>query len=904
MIDCGTKYSDVKDDIYTTLQVENENFHYYPLHLLEEKGIGKVSTLPFSIKALLESALRQFDGKFITDEHIHLLANWEKTQTSGCEIPFKPARIVLQDFTGVPAIVDLAALRSALSEKTSAIEKVNPKIPVDLVVDHSVITDASGNKNSFDLNLQLEYERNKERYRFVRWAQQAFDNFRVVPPASGIVHQVNLEHLGTSVITEKNEQGSAIFLDTLVGTDSHTPMINGLGTIGWGVGGIEAEAAMLGHPLYFVIPEVVGVKLVGELPEGSTATDLALTVTNKLRVKGVVGKFVEFFGPSLRHVSLADRATIANMAPEYGATMSFFPTDDVTMDYLAFTGRGNFVELSKAYHKAQGMYRTDEITEPHFSDVLEINLANIEPTLAGPKRPQDKVSLSHMKEEFISSITKPIDARGYDLPKEELHRSVPLKNSKEKLATGDVVLAAITSCTNTSNPHVMIGAGLLAKKAVEAGIVTPSYVKTSLTPGSTVVTKYLKDSGLLVYLEKLGFYIDGYGCGACCGNTGPLFEEVESAITDENLVVASVLSGNRNFEGRVHPLIKANYLASPPLVVAYALAGTVQKDLTTEPIQTTQDGRKIFLTDIWPSSAEIEAVISKTVHSDLFKKQYKDLFTNERWNEIDAPTGSMYAWDPNSSYIQEAPFFKAKNANANLNENLTEMSPLLLLGDSITTDHISPVGHIGLKTPAGLYLSEQGISPRNFNSYGSRRGNHHVMMRGTFANIRLRNQLADGQEGGFTKYLPTGDIMPIYDAAMKYKDANRNLLVIAGKEYGTGSSRDWAAKGTALLGVKVVLAESFERIHRNNLVGMGVLPLQFKAGENAVQLNLNGTEQYDMIGIDHAPTPSQEATVIVTRSNGEQIRFNVVVRLDSVVEVEYYLNGGILPSVMQQFTES
>ncbi len=901
MIDYKRQYSEIKDETSSILRVENETYHYVPLHLLEEKGIGKVSTLPFSIKALLESALRQFDGKYITDEHIHLLANWETTQKSGHEIPFKPARIVLQDFTGVPAIVDLAALRSALSDKTDEVEKVNPKIPVDLVVDHSVITDASGNRNSFDLNLQLEYERNKERYRFVRWAQQAFDNFRVVPPASGIVHQVNLEHLGTSVITEKDGK---IFLDTLVGTDSHTPMINGLGTIGWGVGGIEAEAAMLGHPLYFVIPEVVGVKLVGELPEGSTATDLALTVTNKLREKGVVGKFVEFFGPSLRHVSLADRATIANMAPEYGATMSFFPTDDVTMDYLAFTGREKFVKKSKAYHKAQGMYRTDETTPPHFTDVLEIDLAKIEPTLAGPKRPQDKVSLSHMKEEFIASITKPIDRRGYDLPKEELQRSVPLKDSKDELATGDIVLAAITSCTNTSNPHVMIAAGLIAKKAVENGILTPSYVKTSLTPGSTVVTKYLQDSGLLPYLEKLGFYIDGYGCGACCGNTGPLFEEVETAITDENLVVSSVLSGNRNFEGRVHPLIKANYLASPPLVVAYALAGTVQKDLTTEPIQINLDGREIFLKDIWPSSAEIEAVISETVHSDLFKKQYKDLFTNDRWNEIDAPTGSMYTWDPKSSYIQEAPFFKTKNANANFAKNLKEMSPLLLLGDSITTDHISPVGQIGLSTPAGIYLTAQGISPRDFNSYGSRRGNHHVMMRGTFANVRLRNQLADGKEGGFTKYLPTGDIMPIYDAAMKYQEMDCNLLVIAGKEYGTGSSRDWAAKGTALLGVKAVLAESFERIHRNNLVGMGVLPLQFKAGENATQLNLNGTEQYDMIGIDHTPTPGQEITVMVTRLNGEQTKFNVVVRLDSVVEVEYYMNGGILPSVMQQFIQS
>lgn len=896
-------YSDIVNDMLTSLEVDDETYHFYKLQQLEERGIGKVSTLPFSIKALLESAVRQFDGKYITDEHIRLLANWETTQFSDNEIPFKPSRIILQDFTGVPAIVDLAALRSAVSELDGEIDRINPKIPVDLVVDHSVITDASGSRTSFDSNLQLEYERNAERYRFIRWAQQAFDNFRVVPPASGIVHQVNLEHLGTSIMTTKRKNGSEVYLDTLVGTDSHTPMINGLGTIGWGVGGIEAEAAMLGHPLYFVIPEVIGIKLVGQLPDGATATDLALTVTNKLREKGVVGKFVEFFGPSLKEIALADRATIANMAPEYGATMSFFPTDEITMDYLTFTGREKFVEISKAYHKEQGLFRTDETIEPNFTDVLEINLSTIEPTLAGPKRPQDKVSLSAMKDEFIQSISKPIEARGYNLPKSEIHRSGALKQSKQQLPTGAVVLAAITSCTNTSNPHVMIAAGLLAKKAIQSGLLPPTYVKTSLTPGSTVVTKYLQDAGLLSYLEQLGFFIDGYGCGACCGNTGPLFEEVESAIIDDNLVVSSVLSGNRNFEGRVHPLIKANYLASPPLVVAYALAGTVQKDLTTEPISMNVDGQEIFLHDIWPSSSEIEAVIAETVHSNLFKKQYEHLFENERWNTIDAPTGPMYEWDPQSSYIQEAPFFKEKNANKLFEQNLKEMNVLLLLGDSITTDHISPVGQIGLKTPAGLYLAEQGVSPRNFNSYGSRRGNHHVMMRGTFANVRLRNKLANGIEGGFTQYLPTKEVISVYDAAIKYKTLNRNLLVIAGKEYGTGSSRDWAAKGTALLGVKVVLAESFERIHRNNLVGMGVLPLQFQPNEGASQFKLNGTEQYDIVGVDNIPIPGQEATVIVTHTNGVIQKFNVIVRLDSLVEVEYYMNGGILPSVMQQFIQ-
>ncbi|MCZ2257600.1 aconitate hydratase AcnA [Sporosarcina sp. G11-34] len=888
---------------HSTIEVNGVTYHYYNLQKLEDNGIGFVSALPFSIKALLESAVRQFDGKYITDEHIELLANWKTTQSSTSEIPFKPARIVLQDFTGVPAIVDLAAMRSAVSGLGKEIDRINPQIPVDLVVDHSIITDASGNERSFDVNLELEYERNAERYRFVRWAQQAFDNFRVVPPASGIVHQVNLEHLATSVRTAEKNGVTEVFLDTLVGTDSHTPMINGLGTIGWGVGGIEAEAAMLGQALYFVIPEVVGVKLVGKMPEGSTATDLALTVTSLLREKGVVGKIVEFFGPSLTEITLADRATIANMAPEYGATMSFFPTDDLTMDYLKLTGRGQFVELSKAYHEAQGLYRTDTTADPEFTEVLEIDLEKIVPTLAGPKRPQDKVALSSMKEEFVRSISKPIAERGYGLPGEEIERSVTLSDSKEQLHTGAIVLAAITSCTNTSNPYVMIAAGLLAKRAVEKGLVTPSFVKTSLTPGSTVVTNYLQESGLLPYLEQLGFYVDGYGCGACCGNTGPLAEEVEVAITEHNLVVSSVLSGNRNFEGRVHPLIKANYLASPPLVIAYALAGTVQKDLLTEPLGVNVDGEAVFLRDVWPTSAEIEEVIAATVHSDLFTKQYGTIFDNERWDAIDAPTGPLYEWDTDSSYIQEAPFFKAGNQNEVLEDNFKNMNVLLLLEDSITTDHISPVGHIGLTSPAGKYLSERGVSPRQFNSYGSRRGNHHVMMRGTFANIRLRNKLADGVEGGFTKFLPDGKLMPVYEAAMKYKELKKNLLVIAGKEYGTGSSRDWAAKGTALLGVKVVLVESFERIHRNNLVGMGILPLQFSMGEGAVGFKLNGTEQYDVIGLGDLPVPGQQVTVRATDIHGVVKEFEVIVRLDSDVEVEYYRNGGILPSVMRQFIQ-
>ncbi|MFD1926787.1 aconitate hydratase AcnA [Sporosarcina siberiensis] len=894
------KYSEIKDKTYSTLEVDKIVYRYFQLETLENEGIGEISTLPFSIKALLESAVRQFDGKYITDEHIQLIANWHKTQYSNSEIPFKPARVVLQDFTGVPAIVDLAAMRSAVTNLGGDIGRINPQIAVDLVVDHSIITEASGNENSFHLNLELEYDRNAERYRFVRWAQQAFEQFRVVPPASGIVHQVNLEHLGTSVITKEQNGGTDVYLDTVVGTDSHTPMINGLGTIGWGVGGIEAEAAMLGQPLFFVVPQVVGIKLNGEMSEGSTATDLALTVTNVLRKKGVVGKIVEFFGPSLSEISLADRATISNMAPEYGATMSFFPTDDVTMDYLKLTGRGRYVELSKAYHQAQGLYRTNETPNPVFTDVVEIDLSKIGPTLAGPKRPQDKVSLSDMKEAFTRSISAPLTDQGYALPSTELKRTVQLNESKEQLNTGSIVLAAITSCTNTSNPHVMIAAGLLAKKAFEKGLFTPSYVKTSLTPGSTVVTKYLQESGLLFYLEKLGFYVDGYGCGACCGNTGPLSEEVETAITENELIVSSVLSGNRNFEGRVHPLIKANYLASPPLVVAYAIAGTVQKDLVSEPLGVNQEGQNIYLRDIWPSSTEIEKVIASTIDSDLFKRQYADIFSNERWDAIEAPVGPLYEWDKESSYIQESPFFKAGNQNEVLESNMRDMNVLLLLGDSITTDHISPVGHIGITSSAGRYLTTQGVSPRQFNSYGSRRGNHNVMVRGTFANVRLRNGLADGKEGGFTKFLPSGEILPVYDAAMKYEEMDKNLLVIAGKEYGTGSSRDWAAKGTALLGVKVVLAESFERIHRDNLVGMGVLPLQFCAGESAIGFSLDGTERYDIIGLTEMPTPRQLVSVQVTDVDGAVRAFDAVVRLDSMIEVEYYRNGGILPSVMQE----
>lgn len=896
-------FSEIRKEVFSKLKVNGHTYHYHSLQRLEEKGAENIKALPFSIKALLESAIRQFDGKYITDEHVALLANWQKTQKSHKEIPFKPARIVLQDFTGIPAIVDLAAMRSAVAEMNHDYSRINPKIPVDLVIDHSIIVEASGNQESFTYNLEVEYERNAERYRFVKWAQQAFDKFRVVPPASGIVHQVNLEHLGTSIMTNEQNRTAEVYLDTLVGTDSHTSMINGLGTIGWGVGGIEAEAAMLGQPLYFVIPEVIGVKVVGKLPEGSTATDLALTVTSLLREKGVVGKFVEFFGSSLAYISLADRATISNMAPEYGATMSFFPTDDVTMDYLKLTGRTEFVELSKAYHKAQGLFRTELTEDPVFTEVMELDLSKIVPSLAGPKRPQDRVTLSEIKDLFIKSLSTPVEKQGYGLSSQEQKRKVRLEESKRELATGDVVLAAITSCTNTSNPYVMIAAGLIAKKAVEKGLVTPPHVKTSLTPGSTVVTTYLQKSGLLVYLERLGFYIDGYGCGACCGNTGPLTKEIEDGIQKHDLIVSSVLSGNRNFEGRVHPLIKANYLASPPMVVAYALAGTIQKNLLSESLGKDDQGQAIYLKDIWPSSSEIEGIIASTIHATMFEKQYRNIFENERWNTINAPQGTLYKWDKHSTYIQEAPFFKSANNNMIFKGNLKAMSVLLMLGDSITTDHISPVGHIALTSPAGIYLSHQGVSPRQFNSYGSRRGNHHVMVRGTFANIRLRNELAEGKEGGHTKFLPTGEILTVFDAAMRYQEMNKNLIVIAGAEYGTGSSRDWAAKGTALLGVKAVLAESFERIHRSNLVGMGVLPIQFLKGESAVHHKLDGSEHYDVIGLDETIIPGQQVQIRVVKSNGEVTMFKALVRLDSVVEVEHYVKGGILPAVMKQFIE-
>jgi aconitate hydratase len=891
--------------VRSVLNVGDQTYYYYRLQGLEEQGVGPVSQLPFSIKVLLEAAVRQFDGRAITNEHVNQLANWTKGRNENQEVPFKPARIVLQDFTGVPAVVDLAAMREAMKEVGGDPKRINPLVPVDLVIDHSVMVDAAGTKDALEFNMNLEFERNEERYRFLRWAQTAFDNFRAVPPATGIVHQVNLEYLATVAATKKEADGVEVFPDSLVGTDSHTTMINGLGVVGWGVGGIEAEAGMLGQPLYFVTPEVVGFKLTGKLAEGATATDLALTVTEILRKRGVVGKFVEFFGPGLSNISLADRATVANMAPEYGATVGFFPVDSETIKYMRGTGRNeDLISLVEQYYKAQGLFRTDETPDPTFSDVMELDLSTIVPTLAGPKRPQDRVELTKMKESFTNVLRTPVDKGGFGLTEESIANVSEVTHpngEKSVLKTGAVVIAAITSCTNTSNPSVMIGAGLVAKKAVERGLQKPTYVKSSLTPGSRVVTQYLLDAGLMDSLEAIGFHVAGYGCATCIGNSGPLPDEVGKGITDNDLTVAAVLSGNRNFEGRVHAQVKANYLASPPLVVAYALAGTVDIDLATEPLGFDQENKPVFLKDIWPTSQEIQEAMQSAVSPKLFRDQYEHVFSaNKRWNEIPTPEGQLYEWDDESTYIQLPPFFAGLNPTAGSIGEISGAKTLALLGDSITTDHISPAGNIKADSPAGTYLQARGVDRKDFNSYGSRRGSHDVMMRGTFANIRIRNQMAPGTEGGVTTYLPTGEVMSIYDASMQYQEQGTPLVVIAGKEYGTGSSRDWAAKGTFLLGVKAVIAESFERIHRSNLVGMGVLPLQFVEGTSAKTIGITGLETFDVLGLSNDIQPGQTTKVRATRPDGTTFEFDVVVRLDSTVDVDYYRNGGILQTVLRQ----
>lgn len=892
--------------VQANLEVNGKNYRYYSLKALEEQGFNEVSKLPFSIKVLLEAALRKLDGRAITEEHVRQLANWAKDRgATKNETPFVPSRIVLQDFTGVPVVVDLAAMRDTVAKAGGDPEQINPLAPVDLVIDHSVMIDSFGNKEALEYNMNVEFERNEERYRFLRWAQTAFDNFRAVPPATGIVHQVNLEYLASVAATQKNGDVTEVFPDSLVGTDSHTTMINGLGILGWGVGGIEAEAGMLGQPLYFVTPEVVGFKLTGRLAEGATATDLALTITQMLRQKGVVGKFVEYFGPGLSQMSLADRATVANMAPEYGATVGFFPVDDETLNYLRSTGRDEeLIALVEKYYKAQGMYRTDDTPDPVFSDIIELDLSTVVPSLSGPKRPQDRIELTKMKEAFNEIIRRPIDEGGYGLSEEKINEKVKIEHpdgSTSEIGTGSVVIAAITSCTNTSNPSVMLGAGLVAKKAVEKGLKVQPFVKTSLAPGSLVVTEYLRKAGLLEPLEQLGFYLAGYGCTTCIGNSGPLPKEVSKAIADHDLTVCSVLSGNRNFEGRIHAQVKANYLASPPLVVAYALAGTTNIDLATEPLGHDPSGNPVYLKDIWPSNEEINETIKKAMSAEMFKEKYKDVFSsNSRWNQIDVPEGKLYEWDPSSTYIQRPPFFEDLTPEPEDIKDITGAKALALLGDSVTTDHISPAGSIAENSPAGIYLKNNGVERKDFNSYGSRRGNHEVMMRGTFANIRIRNQMAPGTEGGVTTYLPTNEVMPIYDAAMKYKEQGTPLVVMAGKEYGTGSSRDWAAKGSNLLGIKAVIAESFERIHRSNLVGMGVLPLQFEEGTSWESLGITGKETFNIRGLSNDVKPGQTIEVEAVREDGTSFTFNTICRLDSMVDIDYYRNGGILQTVLRQ----
>ncbi len=877
-----------------TLSTMAGDLAIFRLDRLEADGIGAVSTLPFSVRVLLEAALRNLDGYQVREEDVAALANWNATNPNPIEIPFKPARVVLQDFTGVPSLVDLAALRSAMGRMGGDTSRVEPLIPVDLVVDHSVQVDSFANSDALRRNAEIEFLRNRERYEFLRWGANAFERFRVVPPLTGIVHQVNLEYLAKGVIA----RDGVAFPDSLVGADSHTTMINGLGVVGWGVGGIEAEAVMLGQPIYMLTPEVVGFKLDGQLPEGTTATDLTLTVVQMLREKGVVDKFVEFYGTGLTGIGLADRATIANMAPEYGATMGFFPVDDETLHYLARTGRtAEEVDVVERYAKAQGLFRTDDTPEPRFTDTLELDLSTVEPSLAGPKRPQDRIALGQMKGAFEGALRAPVGNSGFGLSDDEVQ-----KRTNGKLGHGAVVIAAITSCTNTSNPSVMVAAGLLAKKAVEKGLKVHAHVKTSLAPGSRVVSDYLDQAGLTPYLEQLGFYTVGYGCTTCIGNSGPLPDPVVAAIHEDDLVAASVLSGNRNFEGRVHPHVKANYLASPPLVVAYALAGRVDLDLTAEPIGVDGDGNAVFLHDVWPSQDEIGDTIARALKPDMFEARYGNVFEgNEMWNAVGGQAGDLYGWQAESTYVQEPPFFVDLSPELDAITDIKGARVLARLGDSVTTDHISPAGSIAVDSPAGQFLISKGVEPKDFNSYGSRRGNHEVMMRGTFANIRIRNSLAPGTEGGVTVHLPSSEQMSIYDAAMRYVDAGVPSIVIAGAEYGSGSSRDWAAKGPLLLGVRAVLVESFERIHRSNLVGMGVLPLEFVAGENAESLGLTGREVYDITGLSDDLQPLQDVTVTATDEDGNVKSFSATVRIDTPVEIDYYRNGGILHTVLRGF---
>ncbi len=936
---------------------------YYNLESLTQQGVQGLDRLPFTVKILLENALRQAGGELVTADEVLSLARWVPGQASKseAEYPFLPARVLLQDFTGVPAVADLAAMRSAIARMGGDPKKINPLVPADLVIDHSVQVDMFGSTLAFARNVEREYERNSERYGLLRWGQQAFSNFRVVPPGTGIVHQVNLEYLASVVMTKEENGETIAFPDTLVGTDSHTTMINGLGVLGWGVGGIEAEAVLLGQPLYLLTPEVIGVRLSGSLPSGSTATDLVLTVTQMLRKRGVVGKFVEFTGTGLSYLTLADRATISNMSPEFGATATLFPVDDETLRYLRSTGRDpQLVDLVERYTKAQGLFRTDEAPEPQFDDLLDLDLDSIEPSLAGPRRPQDRVAmqnLSHVFREAFAdrfkdaevnvttenSVNRFIGEGGAQgggsaqaggagqasdpvaqrEDEEQLlsqaktnghasvhngHRKgviVTMGNTESRMTNGSVAIAAITSCTNTSNPSVMVAAGLLAKHAVERGLSVNPTVKTSLAPGSRAVIDYLRNADLLPYLEALRFHLVGFGCTTCIGNSGPLPEPVAEAVQDNDLVVAAVLSGNRNFEGRIHPQVRASFLASPPLVVAYALAGTVDIDLTKDPVGEDVNGEKIYLRDLWPTQDEVRDLVTKSITPELFEENYAHVFDgDEHWRSLPNSEGTLFNWDPNSTYIQEPPFFQGMSTDPEPPKDIHTARVLALLDDSITTDHISPAGSFSANSPAGKYLIEHGVDKRDFNTYGARRGNHEVMVRGTFANIRLRNRLTPDKEGYYTVHLPDGEQMTIYDASVRYQQEGVPLLVIAGKEYGSGSSRDWAAKGPLLLGVRAAIAESFERIHRSNLVGMGILPLQFKPGENKESLGLSGHETYDIEGIETGLKPHQEVTVKVTREDGSTFSFSTIARLDSPIDVTYYENGGILLAVLRRLMKA
>jgi aconitate hydratase len=889
-----------------SLKVGAKTYTYFSLKAAE-KSIGDISDLPVSLKILLENLLRTEDGRSVSVDDIKSLVGWLKDRKSDREVAFRPARVLMQDFTGVPAVVDLAAMRAAMTKLGGDPNKINPLAQVDLVIDHSVMVDHFGTAKSLKENVALEYARNGERYAFLRWGQEAFENFRVVPPGMGICHQVNLEYLAQGVWTSKVktkvkgkvETVEVAYPDTLVGTDSHTTMINGLGVLGWGVGGIEAEAAMLGQPLSMLIPEVIGFKLYGELREGVTATDLVLTVTQMLRAKKVVGKFVEFYGAGLDHLSLADRATIANMAPEYGATCGLFPIDAETIAFLKATGRTpSRVALVEAYAKAQGMWRTNKTKDPVFTDTLELDLASVEPSLAGPKRPQDRVRLEDARDKFIEALAKEY-GKG-----EELDRSEPVEGASYSISHGDVAIAAITSCTNTSNPSVMVAAGLVARNAVAKGMKVKPWVKTSLAPGSRVVSDYLAAAGLQKDLDKLGFNTVGYGCTTCIGNSGPLPEPISDAVTKADIVACSVLSGNRNFEGRVNPHVKANYLASPPLVVAYALAGSMKINLSKDPVGTDKAGKPVYLKDIWPTNQEISAMLKKVIKTAMFKTQYGTVFEGDAaWKKIKVAKGLTYKWTDTSTYVAEPPYFDGMPVHPDAVTDVKGARILGLFGDSITTDHISPAGSIKTEGPAGTYLTEHQVRPVDFNSYGARRGNHHVMMRGTFANIRIKNEMLGGKEGGNTKYFPGGSELSIYDAAMKYADEKTPLVIFAGKEYGTGSSRDWAAKGTKLLGVKAVIAESFERIHRSNLVGMGVLPLEFPLGMDRKSIGLKGDEKIDIVGLEHGIKPRMKLSLTVTRANGAKLELEVLCRIDTLDEVEYYKNGGILPYVLRKLAD-